>query len=158
MKRFLFAFLLCPTLAFAQGGIGVKPRSDLVMLSAMVRDSLSDVLLQSISDLKRMAATNQVDSAAAMIAWKDSAKMYLRATNPASPEEQAYVAGMLTKLNMLFQQYPDSHPMYYAVFKTTDTPSGQKHLYQIKYMSGKRQKMVSWVFYPIGDKLLLGDF
>lgn len=158
MKKFVFAFLLLPSIAIAQGGIGVKPRGDIVMLSAMVRDSLSDVVLQNLSDLKRMAATNQVDSATTMIAWKDSSKTYLRATNPASAAERAYVADMLTKINALFQEYSDSHPMYYAVFKTTDTPSGQKHLYQIKYSGGKRSKMVSWVFYPIGDKLLLGSF
>ena len=158
MKKLVFAFLLLPSLTFAQGGIGNKPRSDLVMLSAMVRDSLSDVVLQNISDLQRMAQTNQIDSAAAMIAWKDSSKAYLRGVNPASAAERAYVADMLTKMNALFQEYPDPHPMYYAVFKTTDTPSGQKHLYQIKYTGGKRSKMVSWVFYPIGDKLLLGTF
>lgn len=158
MKITILSLLLLPSIALAQGGIGVKPRTDLVMLSAVVRDSLSDVLLQNITDLKRMAETNQVDSAAAMIAWKDTSKTYLRAVNPASPEERAYAADMLTKIAALFRDYPDSHPTYYAVFKTKDTPSGQKHLYQIKESNGKREKMVSWVFYPIGDNLLLGSF
>ncbi len=158
MKTLLLAFLFLPTMALAQGGIGVKPRTDLVMLSAMVRDSLSDVVFQNIMDLKRMAETNQVDSAAAMIAWQDPSKMWTRAANPVSPEEHAHVADMLGKMKALFEAYPESHRMYYAVFKTKDTPSGQKHLYQIKQTNGKRGKMVSWVFYPIGDKLLLAEF
>ena len=158
MKRFLLGALFFPSIAFAQGGIGNKPRTDLVMLSAIVRDSLSDQVFQNIMDLKRMAETNQVDSAAAMIAWKDTSKIWARATNPANSEEHTYVATMLTKINALFHDYPESHKMYYAVFKTKDTPSGQKHLYQIKQVNGKHERMVSWVFYPVGDKLLLAEF
>jgi hypothetical protein len=158
MKKLLFLTLLLPSLSFAQGGIGNKPRTDLVMLSAVARDSLSDLVFQNIMDLKRMAETNQVDSAAPMIAFEDSSKAWTRSANPSNPAERDYVARELAKIKILFDQYPDTHREYYAVFKTKDTPSGEKHLYQIHHVSGKKQRMVSWVFYPIGDKLLLGSF
>jgi hypothetical protein len=116
------------------------------------------LVFQNIMDLKRMAETNQVDSAAPMIAFEDSSKSWTRAANPSNPAERDYVARELAKIKILFDQYPDTHREYYAVFKTKDTPSGEKHLYQIHHVSGKKQRMVSWVFYPIGDKLLLGSF
>ncbi len=170
MKIIAVLFLLLPSVVLAQGGIGNKPRTDIVMLSQAARDSLSDAVLQNIADLKRLAeripagkagddyAVILADSAAPMIAWEDSTKMFTRAANPANPEERAFVAKILLKLSALFRDYSDSHPMYYAVFKTKETPLGQKHLYQIKYTNGTRSKMISWVFYPIGDKLLLGSF
>ena len=158
MKLILLFLILMPSLTFAQGGIGNKPRSDIVMLSQVVRDSLSDIVFSNIMDLKRMAETNQVDSAAPMIALKDSLKTFTRAANPANPVERAYVAGMLAKINTLFHAYDNMEPLYFAIFKTKDTPSGEKDLYQIRQGSGRRKRMVSWVFYPIGDKLLLGIF
>jgi hypothetical protein len=158
MKSIIVSLLLLPSLAFAQGGIGNKPRTDIVMLSQVVRDSLSDQVFQNIMDLKRMAETNQLDSAAPMIAYEDSTKVWTRATNPATPAEREFVADELTKIKKLFDDLPESHPMYFAVFKTKDTPSGEKDLYQIRQVNGKKQRMVSWVFYPIGDKLLLAQF
>ncbi|MFI5201492.1 MAG: hypothetical protein ACHQNE_03815 [Candidatus Kapaibacterium sp.] len=158
MKITILSLLLLPSLAFAQGGIGNKPRTDIVMLSQVIRDSLSDQVFQNIMDLKRMAETNQVDSAAPLIAFEDSTKVWMRAANPGNPAERAYVVGELTKIKKLFDDFSEAHPMYFAVFKTKETPSGEKDLYQIRQISGKKQRMVSWVFYPIGDKLLLGSF
>jgi hypothetical protein len=77
--------------------------------------------------------------------------------NLATPAERDYVAGMLTKINKLFQDFPDTRRDYYTVFKTKDTPSGQKHIYQILHLNGKKQSRKSWTFYPIGDQLLLGE-
>jgi hypothetical protein len=158
MKKILFLILLIPSLAFAQGGLGNKPRTDIVMLSQVTRDSLSDVVFSHIMDLKRFAELNNVDSAAPLIAWKDTSKQWLRAVNLANPAERAYVADLLTKINKLFHDFPDTRRDYYTVFKTKDTPSGQKHIYQIVHLNGKKQRRMSWIFYPIGDQLLLGDF
>ncbi|HET6402404.1 MAG TPA: hypothetical protein VFH95_13540 [Candidatus Kapabacteria bacterium] len=158
MQKFIILFLVFPSLTFAQGGIGNKPRTDIVMLSQVVRDSLSDQVVQNITDLKRMAETNQVDSAAPMIAWEDSTKTWMRAANPANPAEREFVTDELAKIKALFDAYPELHPMYFAVFKTKDTPSDEKDLYQIRMVNGKKQRMVSWVFYPIGDNLLLAQF
>ena len=158
MKSIIVSLLLFPSLAFAQGGIGNKPRTDIVMLSQVVRDSLADQVFQNITDLKRMAETNQVDSAAPMIAHEDSTKTWIRAANPGDSAEREYVAAELSKIKKLFGDYPEAHPMYFAVFKTKETPSGEKDLYQIRQGGGRKQRMVSWVFYPVGDKLLLGTF
>jgi len=158
MKIIILSLLLLPSAVFAQGGIGNKPRTDIVMLSQVIRDSLADQVFQNIMNLKRMAETNQVDSAAPMIAFEDSTKTWTRAANPANPAEHDYVAGELTKIKKLFDDFPEAHPMYFAVFKTKDTPSGEKDLYQIRQVNGKKQRMVSWVFYPIGDNLLLAQF
>jgi hypothetical protein len=46
---------------------------------------------------------------------------------------------------------------YFAVFKSKDTPSGQLMHYQINLVKGNKKKMVSFHYYPIGDKLLFGD-
>jgi hypothetical protein len=158
MQKYLFVLLFIPSLAFAQGGLGNKPRTDIVMLSQVTRDSLSDVVFSHIMDLKRFAESNNVDSAAPLMAWKDTSKQWLRAVNLANPAERAYVADLLTKINKLFHDFPDTRRDYYTVFKTKDTPSGQKHIYQIVHLNGKKQRRMSWIFYPIGDQLLLGDF
>jgi hypothetical protein len=158
MMKFLFLILLFPSLAFAQGGLGNQPRTDIVMLSQVTRDSLSDVVFQHIMDLKRFAESNNVDSGALLIAWKDTSKQWLRPVNPKDSTERAYVTGVLSKINSLFHNFSDTRRDYYTVFKTKDTPSGQKHIYQILHTSGKKQSRKSWVFYPIGDQLLLGDF
>jgi hypothetical protein len=166
MKCFQFYLLLLPallisTFAKAQGGIGNKPRTDLVMLSASVRDSLSDEVFQHILDLRHYAETDLVDSAAPWIAFQgnaDKTDRWARAINLSNPDEKARVVSIFEKLKKLFHDYPDTHREYYAVFKTKDAPSGQLHLYQIHHVNGKKQRMVSWNFYPIGDRLLLGDF
>ncbi len=157
MKKILFTLLLFPSLAFAQGGIGNKPRTDLVMLSQVTRDSLSDVVFAHIMDLKRFAESNNVDSAALLIANKDTSKQWLRAANASNPAERAYVADILAKVSKIFQDFPDTRRDYYTVFKTKDTPSGQKHISQILHTNGKKQRRVSWTFYLIGDQLLLGE-
>ncbi len=158
MKKILFTLLLFPAFAFAQGGLGNQPRTDIVMLSQVTRDSLSDVVFTHIMDLKRFAESNNVDSAAPLMAWKDTSKQWLRPVNLATPAERDYVTGELVKINKLFHDFPDTRRDYYTVFKTKDTPSGQKHIYQILHTNGKKQSRKSWVFYPIGDQLLLGEF
>jgi hypothetical protein len=158
MKKFIFLILLFPSLTFAQGGLGNKPRTDIVMLSQMVRDSLSDVVFGHIMDLKGYAASNNIDSAAPLIAIKDTSKQWLRAANPGDSAERAYVTSTLQKIDQLFRDFPETRRDYYTVFKTKDTPSGQKHISQIVHLNGKKQRRVSWVFYLIGDKLLLGEF
>jgi hypothetical protein len=158
MKKFLLILLLFPSLALAQGGIGNKPRTDLVMLSQVVRDSLSDVVFARIMDLKHFAETNNIDSAAPLIANKDTSKQWLRAANAMIPSERDYVSEVLSKINKIFHDFPDTRRDYYTVFKTKDTPSGQKHISQILHTNGKKQRRVSWIFYPIGDQLLLGEF
>ncbi len=158
MKKLLIALVLFPSLAIAQGGLGNKPRTDIVMLSQVVRDSLSDVVFGHIMDLKHFAETNNIDSAALLIAHKDTSKQWLRAVNVNDSGEHAYVSGVLVKINKLFHDFPDTRRDYYTVFKTQDTPSGQKHISQIVHLNGKKQRRVSWTFYPIGDKLLLGEF
>jgi hypothetical protein len=158
MQKYFFTLLLFPSLAFAQGGLGNQPRTDIVMLSQITRDSLSDVVFQHIMDLKRFAESNNVDSAAPLIAWKDTSKQWLRGVNPATLAEREYVAGVLIKINKLFHDFPDTRRDYYTVFKTKDTPSGQKHISQILHLNGKKQSRKSWTFYLIGDQLLLGEF
>ena len=70
MKLFLIiTALLLPTILNAQGRIGNKPRTDIVMLSQSVRDSLSDEVFAHILDLRHYAETDQVDSAAPWIAF-----------------------------------------------------------------------------------------
>ena len=157
MKKSLLFILLSPSLAFAQGGLGNQPRTDIVMLSQITRDSLSDVVFANIMDLKRYAEANNVDSAAALIANKDTSKQWLRAVNTKDSTERAYTTGMLSKINSLFHNFPDTRRDYYTVFKAKDTPSGQKHIYQILHTNGKKQRRVSWTFYLIGDQLLLGE-
>jgi hypothetical protein len=165
MKRSVFLALLLLSglsqIGKAQGGIGNMPRSDIVMLRQSVRDSLADEVFAKITDLKRYAETGQVDSAAQIIAYNgqpNKAEKWARPVNIQDSSEKAHVIAILNKINKLFQDYPDVHREYYAVFKTKDAPSGQMDLYQIHHVNGSRQRMVSWVFYPIGDKLLLGDF
>ena len=158
MKIIILPLLFISSLAFAQGGIGNKPRTDLVMLSAVARDSLSDIVYSEIMDLKRYAESNNIDSAAMLMAYKDTSKVWTRAINLSDSAERVYVIATLAKIGKLFHDYSDTRKQYYTVYKTNETPSGQKHTYQIVHFSGKKQRTVSWIFYPIGDKLLLGDF
>ena len=158
MKIIFLPLLLISSIAFAQGGIGNKPRTDLVMLSAVARDSLSDLAFEEILDLKRYAESNNTDSAALIMAYKDTSKVWARAIKLSDSAERQYVVATLAKIGKLFHDYSDTRKQYYTVYKTKETPSGQKHTYVIVHSSGKKQRTVSWIFYPIGDKLLLGEF
>jgi hypothetical protein len=159
----LLATLLTLSTSFvrAQGGIGNKPRTDLVMLGAMERDSIADLIFSEISDLKRFSETNNADSAALMMGWmgaKTDSMKWTRFVNAQNAEEKAYVQTVLAKAQKLFKAQPESHRKYFAVFKEPKTPGGRKYLYQIDQSDGKRSRMVSWTFYGNGDKLMLGDF
>ena len=158
MKKFLLAILLLPSLSHAQGGIGNKPRTDLVMLSAVASDSLSDIVFSEIQDLKRFSSSNNLDSAALLIAYKDSGNTWNHAVNLADSAQRQYAVDMLDKIGKLFHDYSEMSKKYYTVYKTKETPSGQKHIYQIVHGSGKKLRTISWVAYPIGDKLLIGSF
>lgn len=158
----LLLILLSPALTSAQrGGIGVQPRSDLVMLGAVERDSVADEIFSHIIALKRYAETHQVDSAALIIGFlgnKTDSMKWTRTVNLQNPDEKSYVESLLEKANKLFKASPESHREYFAVFKDKATPGGRKYLYQITQSDGKHKRMVSWNFYGFGDKLMLGDF
>ena len=157
----LFVLTIVPSLSSAQGGIGNMPRSDIVMLRQSVRDSLADEVFAHIMDLKRYAETGLVDSAALIVAYNgqpNKMEKWARGVNVQDSSEKARVMNVLDRVNKLFREYPETKREYYAVFKTKDAPSGQLDLYQIHHVNGARQRMVSWTFYPIGDKLMLGDF
>jgi len=158
MKKLALFFFLLPSFAFAQGGIGNTPRTDIVMLSVVARDSLSDLAFSEIMGLKRYAETNNVDSAALLLAYKDSGNTWTHAVNLSSTVERQYAADVIAKIEKFFHDYADTRKQYYTVYKTKETPSGQRHTYVIVHSSGKKQRTVNWVFYPIGDKLLLGSF
>ncbi|MDP4198767.1 MAG: hypothetical protein Q8922_02235 [Bacteroidota bacterium] len=158
----LFIILLAPALAMAQhGGIGVKPRTDLVMLPAAERDSITDEVFARIMDLKRYAESGKSDSAALIIGYfgqKTDTMHWTRTINLQNLEEKARVDMILDKVNKLFHATPESHRKYFAIFKEKSSPGGRKYLYQIEQSDGKHTRMVSWNFYGIGDKLVFGDF
>ncbi len=160
-KLILFLLAIGAANAFAQGGgIGSMPRTDIVMLRAAVRDSLSNEVMLRIDDLKRFALANQIDSAAAMIAHNGGAaktEKWARGVNTQNPEEATRVAASIDKMKKLACEFPDMKGEYYAVFKDKDNPAGQKHLYQIYFINGAKKRMVSFTFFPIGEKLMLGD-
>ncbi len=164
MKAFyalLFASVLAPSIIHAQGGIGNKPRTDLVLLGAVERDSMADEMFARIMDLKRYALANQVDSAALMISWPGQPKDSLRWTrlvNMGVLEEKTRVTTILDRITRLFHDFPDTKREYFAIFKEKASPAGRRYHYQIHHVNGGKQKMVSWAFYGIGDKLALGDF
>ncbi len=146
--------------AIAQGGMGKLPRSDVVMLSQMVRDSLSDEMFARIVDLKRYAMANNVDSAAPLIAFNTGGTTtwaWTRACDLKNPDDLKRVNDVLAKLKKMYADNPELHQEYFAVFKSKDTPSGQMVHYQINLVKGSKKKMVSYHYYPIGDKLLYGD-
>ena len=64
---------------------------------------------------------------------------------------------LVAKAAKLFTDFPETKREYFAIFKDKESPSGRKYLYQIHHNAGAKKRMVSWVFYPIGDKLVLGD-
>lgn len=153
--------VLSPILLKAQGGIGNKPRTDLVLLGVVERDSLADEMFARIMDLKRYAEASQTDSAALIISWpgqpKDSLR-WARLVNMQNPDERTRVTTILDRVNKLFREYPDTKREYFAIFKEKASPAGRRYHYQIHHVNGKKQKMVSWAFYGIGDKITLGDF
>src|SRR5438876_8223382 len=105
MKLFLIITApLLPTILNAQGGIGNKPRTDIVMLSQSVRDSLSDEVFAHILDLRHYAETDQVDSAAPWIAFNglpDKTGRWSRAINLQNPDEKARVASIFERMKRL---------------------------------------------------------
>src|ERR1051325_2323113 len=109
----LLATLLILSSSFVRaqhGGIGVKPRTDLVMLGAIERDSVADLIFSQISDLKRFAATGNIDSAALMMGWmgaKTDTIKWTRFVNMQNPEEKTYVETVLAKADKLFKAQPE---------------------------------------------------
>src|SRR4051812_25078503 len=111
----LLAILLSVSTSFvrAQGGIGVKPRTDLVMVGAEERDSLATEALTRIQDLKRYAETGDQDSAALIIAHKgtkDDQYIWSRPVSVSEPLEKDYVAAVLGKIGKVSKSYPELHP------------------------------------------------
>ncbi len=163
MKTFivLLALLLFSTSLYGQGGMGKLPREDVVMLSQVVRDSLSDEMFARITDLRRFALAGNADSAAPLIAFNTGGGKvwsWSRACDLKNPDDAKHVSDVIAKLKKMFTDYPDPmHQEYFAVFKTKDAPSGQLAHYQINLMKGTRKKMTSFHYYPVGDKLLYGD-
>ena len=144
---------------FAQGGMGKMPREDVVMLSQMVRDSLSDEMFGHITNLKRYALAGNLDSAATEIACRDTGKVikWSHAASLTNHEEAERVEDIVKKMKKMFTDYPDMHQEYFAVFKSKNADSGQMLHYQINLIKGNKKKMVSFHYYPIGDKILFGD-
>jgi len=161
MKYFftLSLILLFSSSLHAQGGMGKLPREDVVMLSQVVRDSLSDEMFARITDLKRFALGRNLDSAAPLIACRDTGKsgMWSHACVLSNHENAEHVEEVLEKLRKIFTEYNEMHQEYFAVFKSKDTPSGQMMHYQINLIKGSKKRMASFHYYPIGDKLLFGD-
>ncbi|MFI5264485.1 MAG: hypothetical protein ACHQM6_08225 [Candidatus Kapaibacterium sp.] len=162
--RTLLLFIASVTFSssiYAQGGMGKLPREDVVMLSQVVRDSLSDEMFARIVDLRRFALANNADSAAPLIAFNTGGGKiwaWSRACDLKNPDDVKRVNDVLAKLKKMFTDYPDPmHQEYFAVFKTKDAPSGQLAHYQINLMKGNKKKMTSFHYYPVGDKLLFGD-
>src|SRR5689334_8233078 len=99
----LFLILFASTV-YAQGGMGKLPRADVVMLSQAVRDSLSDEMFARISDLKRFALTGNLDSAAVLIACRDTGKVasWTHACSLANPVEVQRVKDVVEKFKKMF--------------------------------------------------------
>jgi len=157
----LIALVTFSSSLYAQGGMGKLPREDVVMLSQVVRDSLSDEMFARILDLRRFALAGNADSAAPLIAYNTGGGKvwaWSRACDLKIPDDAKRVSDVLAKLKKMFTDYPDPmHQEYFAVFKTKDAPSGQLAHYQINLMKGSKKKMTSFHYYPVGDKLLFGD-
>jgi hypothetical protein len=166
MKRYLLLALsvaLCSGYAIsgrAQGGIGNMPREDLVMLRAVVQDSLAGEAFAKVMQLKRYAAGNMIDSAALIIAHAGGPakeERWARTVSLANDPEKVRAAQLLEKLNKLFVDFPEQEKLYYAVFKDKDNPAGQKHFLKIRCKNGKKMREMSLTFFPIGDQLMLGE-
>jgi hypothetical protein len=156
----IFLLLMFASSLYAQGGMGKLPREDVVMLSQVVRDSLSDEMFARITDLKRFALAGNLDSAATLIACKDTGKVVkwshvCSLKNPADAERAKLV---VEKIKKMYTDYPDEmHQEYFAVFKTKDAVSGQMLHYQINLTKGAKKRMAYFHYYSIDDKILYGD-
>jgi hypothetical protein len=152
-------FILFSSAIYAQGGMGKLQRDDVVMISQVMRDSLSDEMFARISDLKRFALANNLDSAAPLIACKDTGKVakWSHVCSLSNPTDAEHAKQVVEKMKKMFVDYPDMHQEYFAVFKTKDTELGQMMHYQIYLIKGSKKRMVSFHYYPIGDKILFGD-
>lgn len=160
MKIVIFLLTLTAATSFAQGGMGFDVRTDIVMLRATVRDSYEIVLVDNIKAMQKLAADNKTDELAALIAHNGGAaktEKWARASKLENPEEAARVTLLSDKLKKLAVEFPELVTEYYAIFKDADNPAGQKHLYQISATSGKKKRMTSFTFYPVGELMLLGD-
>lgn len=150
-----------PLTASAQkGGIGVNPREDMVRLRATTQDSFATVVAEQIAELKKLVTENKLDEAQKLVAHNGGAaktEKWARPVMMTNTDEGTRASALLDKLGKLFATFPNMEKKYYAVFKDADNPAGQKHLYQIEFSDGKRKQMVSFNFYPIGEKMLLGD-
>jgi len=155
----IFFALFFSSQLFAQGGMGKLPREDVVMLSQVIRDSLSDEMFARITDLKRFALANNLDSAAPLIACKDTGKVvkWSHVCSLTNSLDAEHAKQVMEKMRKMFTDYPDMHQEYFAVFKTKDAESGQMLHYQINLIKGNKKRMVSFHYYPIGDKILFGD-
>lgn len=154
------AFLALPTITKAQGGIGTKPRDDLYMVGAVVRDSLGEEVFARIQDFRRYADANNVDSAGSITIFNGGASAegkWARPINLQNAEERARVEALIAKLTKVSKEFPEMKREHYAIFKDKDNPAGQKHFYQIIFSSGKKTKKVSFTAYPVEDRMLIGD-
>src|SRR5437016_10679875 len=105
MKIISILFLIfISTSLYAQGGMGKLQRDDVVMLSQMVRDSLSDEMFARISDLKRFALANNLDSAAPLIACRDTGKMgqWTHVCSLANPGDAERAKLVMEKVRKMF--------------------------------------------------------
>ena len=152
--------LLSASQSFAQGGMGKMPREDVVMISQVLRDSLSDEMFARLVDLKKYSLEGNMDSAAGLIAFDGGAAKndkWSRVTTMSNPEDAARVKVVTEKLKKLFTDFNEMHQQFFAVFKNKDTPAGKFMLYQIDLTKGSKKRMVSFKYFPVGDKLLFGE-
>jgi len=160
MKIVVFLLTIVALGSYAQGGMGFDVRTDIVMLRATVRDSYEVVLVDNIKALQKLAADGKTAESAALIAHNGGTaktEKWARAAKLENPEEATRVTMLMEKLKKLAVEFPELVTEYYAVFKDADNPAGQKHLYQISATSGKKKRMTSFTFYPVGELMLLGD-
>jgi len=157
----VLAFLSLPVVTKAQGGIGTKPRDDLYMVSAVVRDSLGEEVYARIQDFRRYAETNNLDSAGSITIFNGGTTgaegKWARPINMQNADEHARVEALVTKLTKITKDFPDMKREYYAIFKDKDNPAGQKHLYQMTFSNGKKTRKVSFTVFPVEDRMLIGD-
>ena len=157
----LAAISFSATQSLAQGGMGKMPREDVVMISQVLRDSLSDEMFARINDLKRFSLAGNADSAAPLIAFNTGGGKvwaWTRACDLKNPDDAKRVADVMAKFKKMYTDYPDEmHQQFFAMFKSKDTPSGQLLHYQIDLTKGSKKKMFSFHYYPIGESILYGD-
>jgi hypothetical protein len=164
LARFAFfaviLFTLPLTASAQKGGIGINPREDMVRLRATTQDSFATVVSEQIAELKKLITEGKMEEAQKLVAHNGGTaktEKWARPVMMSNTDEGTRTSALLDKLGKLFATFPNMDKKYYAVFKDADNPAGQKHLYQIEFSDGKRKQMVSFNFYPIGEKMLLGD-